>query len=535
MTPHSTQSEARQLRDRSPVLIANRGEIAIRIARTARALGFPTVGIFSDADRFAEHLRHCDFAVGIGGASPRESYLDVAKVIAAAKSTGAKYVHPGYGFLSERPHFVEACEAAGLVFVGPTAESMRLMGDKITARATIDALNVSRVPGSPGAVKDAAEALSFAKKVGFPVLLKAAAGGGGKGMRRVDSEAEIAAAFESASRESLSAFGDGALYVEKLILKPHHVEIQVFGDGKGGAVHLWERECSIQRRHQKVWEESPSPLMNLHPSKLEAMAESAVRVAKHVRYAGAGTFEFVTDSEGNFYFLEMNTRLQVEHPVSEWVTGVDLVAWQLLLAAGEFALPSQAPARRGSAIEVRLYAEDPTNFLPAPGPLGRIQLPTGAFVRSDAAFSEAGEVSVHYDPMIAKISVWGQTRDEAIQRLRVALDETRVEPPKKGPGISQGSLKTNLSFLKRLVRNPQVISGDTATDLISLNPELVAPEGSEPSFEEAVAVSLFHLLQEGATGLSGAAGGTLGVGTSDSSGKTGTLWGQVARREGVRS
>ena len=525
-------------KDRSPVLIANRGEIAIRIARTAKALGFPTVALYSDADRFAEHVRHCDLAIAIGGQSPRESYLDVEKVIAAAKASGARYVHPGYGFLSERPHFVEACEAAGLIFVGPTAESMRLMGDKITARATIDGLKVSRVPGSPGAVRGTDEAKRFAGEVGYPVLLKAAAGGGGKGMRRVDSETEIASAFESASREALSAFGDGSMYVEKLILNPHHVEIQVFGDGKGGAVHLWERECSIQRRHQKVWEESPSPLMVLHPKKLEAMAESAVRVAKHVKYAGAGTFEFVTDSDGNYYFLEMNTRLQVEHPVTEWVTGVDLVAWQLKLAAGEFTLPSEPPARRGSSLEVRLYAENPRTFLPAPGPLGRIQLPNGAFVRSDAAFSEAGEVSLHYDPMIAKISVWGATREEAVSRLRVALDETRVEPPKKALGVPQGSLKTNLDFLKRLVREPKVIVGDTSTDLIASVPGLVDAPGSEPTREEAIALSLFHLLQESSSGLvvGGSENGSPGASGSVSEKATPqSLWSLTARREGARS
>jgi acetyl-CoA carboxylase biotin carboxylase subunit len=513
---------------REPVLIANRGEIAIRIARTCRALGFPTVGIYSEVDRFSEHVKYCDTAYCVGPAAPKESYLNVEKVIAVAKESGAKYVHPGYGFLSERPHFVEACEAAGLIFVGPSAESMKLMGDKIQARATVDRLKVPRVPGSAGAIPDAAEAAKIANEIGYPILLKATAGGGGKGMRRVDSEKELASALEGASREALGAFGDGSMYVEKFILEPHHVEIQVFGDGKGNAIHLGERECSIQRRHQKVWEESPSPILNRFPKTREAMYEAAVRVAKHVHYAGAGTFEFIVDGQGNFYFLEMNTRLQVEHPVTEWVTGVDLVSWQLKLAAGELELPA-VPERRGSSVEVRIYAEDPQNFLPAPGPLGLIQLPSGAFVRSDSAFTESGEVSVFYDPMIAKVSVWAPTREEAIQRLRVALDETRVQPPKKPDGKFVGSLKTNLSFLKRLVRNEMVMEGDTTTDLIQRNSALVQDSSSEPSIQAALAVALTQLLNDSQT--AGQAGSAQEGQGSD---KT-SAWSLVARREGVRS
>ncbi len=478
---------------REPVLIANRGEIAIRIARTCRALGFPTIAIYSEADRFSDHVKACDQAYWIGEAAPKESYLNVERVIAAAKKGGARFVHPGYGFLSERAHFVEACEKAGLVFVGPTAESMRLMGDKIRARETVDRLGVPRVPGSLGAVANAKEALGFAEKVGFPVLLKAAAGGGGKGMRRVDSAKELESAFEGATRESLGAFGDGALYVEKLILKPHHVEIQVFGDGKGKAIHLGERECSIQRRHQKVWEETPSPLMERFPKTRDAMFEAALKITSHVKYAGAGTLEFIADEEGDFYFLEMNTRLQVEHPVTEWVTGVDLVAWQLLLACGELKWP-EIPARNGSAIEVRLYAEDPQNFLPAPGPVGLIEFPSGAFVRSDAAFSRQGEVSVHYDPMIAKVSAWAPDRQAALARLRTALDEVRVERPRKAGGESVGSLKTNLPFLRKLCRHSDVLSGNTATDLIARSPELTEFQNTPPSKEAVLAVALFQML-----------------------------------------
>jgi acetyl-CoA carboxylase biotin carboxylase subunit len=501
------------------VLIANRGEIAIRVARTCRALGMPTVAVYSDADRFAEHVRACDLAEWIGGAAPRESYLNVERVIDAAKRSGARFVHPGYGFLSERPHFAEACANAGLVFVGPSAESMRKMGDKIEARKTVDSLGVPRVPGSPGAVPNAAEAKRFAREIGYPILLKAAAGGGGKGMRRVDSEAELEAAFDGATRESLGAFGDGSLYVEKLILEPHHVEIQVFGDGKGRAIHLGERECSIQRRHQKVWEETPSPILDRHPETREKMFAAAVRVAEHVRYAGAGTLEFIVDGKGSFYFLEMNTRLQVEHPVSEWVTGVDLVAWQLKLAAGGFALPA-VPARSGSAIEVRLYAEDPASFLPAPGPLGLIQFPSGPFTRVDTAFTGPGEVSTHYDPMIAKVSAWAPDRVSAIARLRAALDEVRAEPPKRADGTRAGSLRTNLTFLRRLARCEQVMAGDTPTDLIPRNPSLTAPVQAEPTLEVALATAVFQLLEES---------------ESEAAGQASSVWAMSARREGVRA
>lgn len=509
---------------REPVLIANRGEIAIRVARSAKMLGFPTVAVYSEADRFSEHARYCDQAYFIGGAAPKDSYLNVENVIAAAKKAGAKYVHPGYGFLSERPHFVTACEKAGLVFVGPSAKSMEIMGDKITARKTIDDLKLPRVPGSPGAVKDGKDAAKFAREIGYPVLLKAAAGGGGKGMRRVDSEGEIESAFEGASREALSAFGDGAMYVEKLILDPHHVEIQVFGDGKGGAIHLGERECSIQRRHQKVWEETPAPILNMHPKTREAMFETAIKITSHIKYSGAGTLEFIVDGKGNFYFLEMNTRLQVEHPVTEWVNGVDLVSMQLLLAAGELP-PLKIPERSGSSIEVRLYAEDPQTFLPAPGPVGRIHFPSGAFVRVDTAITEAGEVSMNYDPMIAKISVWGATREEAVARMRVALDETRVEPPKKPDGTKKGSLKTNLEFLQRLTRDELVLKGDTTTDLIARQKHLVADYTSEPTVEEAIALSLYQLLDRSSPSeVSRTGEGTVKM----------EAWRLASRREGVR-
>jgi acetyl-CoA carboxylase, biotin carboxylase subunit len=515
-----------------PVLIANRGEIAIRVARTAKRLGFPTVAVYSEADKASEHVRVCDTAVNIGPAESRLSYLAIEKIIEAAKKTGAKFIHPGYGFLSERPLFVEACEKAGITFVGPSSESMKVMGDKITARTTVDSLGVPGVPGSKGAIASAAEAAKIAKEIGYPVLLKATAGGGGKGMRRVDKESEIAGAFEGAGREALAAFGDGSMYVEKYILKPHHVEIQVFGDGKGGAMHLGERECSIQRRHQKVWEESPAPILNRFEKTREKMFEASVRIASHIKYAGAGTFEYIVDEEGNFYFLEMNTRLQVEHPVSEWVTGVDLVAWQLLLAAGEWKLPSAPVSRRGSAIEVRIYAEDSENFLPGPGRIGLMEPPSGPFIRWDSAYSLKGEVSLHYDPMISKLSVWAPTRDEACERLRVALDELRIEPERDASGRVTTGLKTNLEFLRRLVRNDRTLKGDTTTDLIALETSLTqVPEYLGKTAEEkwaAVAVSLFQQLRaEAAVHVGGDASGT-GAGDGLS------VWASNSRREGVR-
>jgi acetyl-CoA carboxylase biotin carboxylase subunit len=486
-----------EVKKREPVLIANRGEIAIRVARTARMLGFPTVAVYSEADRASEHVKFCDRAEFIGPSEPKSSYLVVEKIIEAAKKHGAKYIHPGYGFLSERPHFVEAVEKAGLVFVGPSAECMRVMGDKIEARKTVDRLGVPRVPGSPGAVKDANEALAFAEKVKFPVLLKAAAGGGGKGMRRVDGATELLSAFESASREALSAFGDGSMYVEKYILEPHHVEVQVFGDGKGGAIHLGERECSIQRRHQKVWEESPAPILEIHPETRAKMFECAVRITREIRYAGAGTFEFIVDGAGDFYFLEMNTRLQVEHPVTEWVTGTDLVALQLLLASGELTLPKQeSVVRNGASIEVRIYAEDPETFLPAPGRMGRIVQPNGPFLRWDSSYETSGEVSMFYDPMIAKLSVWGRNRDEAVARMRVALDELSIEAPKNAAGELKGSLRTNVTFLQRLVRCEDVIHGRTTTDLIPRNPSLTELRTDlETDRDTALALALLRLTE----------------------------------------
>lgn len=453
------------------LLIANRGEIAIRIARTAKAMGIATVGIYSKHDLESEFIEYMDEAIPLQGESTGETYLNIAQIIEIALATQSTMIHPGYGFLSERASFVQACEKSGILFVGPTASSMNIMGDKIAARNKANELGLPGVPGSNGAVTDGKELHSLAKKIGFPVLLKATAGGGGKGMRLVENEEDLESALASASREALAAFGDGAMYLEKYVINPHHVEIQVFGDGKGGGVHLGERECSIQRRHQKVWEESPSPILERHPETREKMLSAALRVVAGLNYRGAGTLEFIVDEEGNHYFLEMNTRLQVEHPITEWVTGVDLVRWQLELAMGTWVNPKLIEFR-GSAVEVRIYAEDPHTFLPAPGRFNFLRIPAGPFIRWDSSFSRAGAVSMNYDPMIAKLSAWGPTRADAIGRINVALQECSVQPKVSSNLHRSSGLKTNLTFLRRLCLHKDVLDGNTRTSLIADNPEL---------------------------------------------------------------
>lgn len=477
------------------VLIANRGEIAIRIARTCKLLGFKTVAVFSNADRTSDHVKMCDEAVWVGDSQPKESYLDYKKIIEAAKRVNVHYIHPGYGFLSESAEFVRACNEAKITFIGPSAENIDLMGDKIRARETVDTIGVPRVPGSKGVLTSPEEVKKIAEDVGYPVLLKAKAGGGGKGMRLVESEKEISSSFDAAKREAEGAFGDSSLYIEKFIVNPHHVEIQVFGDGNGNAIHLGERECSIQRRHQKIWEESPAPVLRKFSDTKQKMCDAAVKIASKISYAGAGTVEFIVDESGSFYFLEMNTRLQVEHPVTEWVTGVDLVAWQIQLADKKFTLPNKVDFR-GHAIEVRLYAEDPERFLPAAGPIGLIDIPCGPFIRWDSSYRQSGEVSVFYDPMIAKLSVWGQSRDEALSRMRVALDELRIEPPLNSKGDKVGGLKTNLTFLRELIKNNNVIKGETTTNLIQKNPDLTTQNNYKLTEKEAIALSLYEILSE---------------------------------------
>jgi acetyl-CoA carboxylase biotin carboxylase subunit len=434
------------------VLIANRGEIAVRIARACRTLGLESVAVYSEADREAPHVFAADRAVPVGPPPARESYLDVHALLAAARATDADAVHPGYGFLAENAGFARAVEEAHLTWVGPPPEAIAVMGDKLAARAAAAAAGVPLVPGSEVAAGDVRAATERAAALGWPVLVKAAAGGGGKGMRTVGGAGELADALAAAGREAASAFGDGRVYLEKLVSRPRHVEVQVLGDTHGTLVHLGERECSIQRRHQKIVEETPCPVVD--PPLRARMTDAALAVARAVGYTSAGTVEFLLDAEGRFYFLEMNTRLQVEHPVTEWVTGVDMVAAQLRIAAGERLGFGQDDVRpRGHAVEVRLYAEDPAaSFFPSAGPIFAWREPSGAGVRVDAGIVAGNVVPVEYDPMLAKLSAWGETRAAAIARLRTALGETVVLGP-----------TTNLAFLQDVLDHPAYLRGDTHT------------------------------------------------------------------------
>ncbi|PAP81505.1 acetyl-CoA carboxylase biotin carboxylase subunit [Rubrivirga sp. SAORIC476] len=437
------------------LLVANRGEIAVRILRTCRERGIATVAVYSDADADALHVRLADEAVRIGPAPSSQSYLVVENVLDAARQTGADAVHPGYGFLSENAAFAEACEAAGIVWVGPPPAAITAMGDKTEARKLMAGTSVPMAPGTPDAIDDPAEAERIAGEIGYPVLVKAAAGGGGKGMRVVEREEDFAGSFERARSEAQSAFGDGRVYIEKYLVGPRHVEIQVLADAHGQVVHLFERECSIQRRHQKVIEEAPSAVLT--PELRDAMGAAAVEAARACDYVGAGTVEFLLDADRNFYFLEMNTRLQVEHPVTELITGLDLVAEQIRIAEGEPLGYGQGDlAIWGHAIECRVYAEDvPAGFLPAPGPLLRHRPPSGPGVRVDAGVEEGDEVPVHYDPMVAKLCTWGRTRDEAIARMRRALDEYDV-----------AGIRTTIPFCRTVMDHSAFTSGAFDTGFV---------------------------------------------------------------------
>jgi acetyl-CoA carboxylase biotin carboxylase subunit len=462
------------------VLVANRGEIAVRVMRTCKERGIETVAVYSDVDRLAPHVQLADKAVAIGPAPAAQSYLRIDKILAACRDSGADAIHPGYGFLSENEDFAEACAAAGITFIGPTADAMRKMGSKTEARKTVSAAGTPVVPGDNGPTGDgfptAELALVAARKIGFPVLIKAAAGGGGKGMRLVSGEAELAAAFDGARREATSAFGDGTVYLEKAIERPRHIEIQVFGDHHGNIVHLGERDCSVQRRHQKVIEEAPSPVVS---AELRArMGAAAIAAARAVAYLGAGTCEFLLGADGGFYFLEMNTRLQVEHPITEMIYGLDLVSWQLDVAEGR-ALPLAQPEldarRRGHAIECRVYAEDPVKFLPSPGKITHLRVPDGPYVRNDSGCYEGAEVPVHYDPMIGKLVVWGEDRPRAVARMRRALDEYQVL-----------GIETNLAFHRRCMRHAAFVAGDYDTGFIGRNAAELAPCAGEPELTAAI-------------------------------------------------
>ncbi len=467
------------------ILIANRGEIAIRIMRACRELGIQTVAVYSDADKSALHVEHADEAVHLGSAAPKESYLDAVKIIAAAKETNADAIHPGYGFLSENASFAAAVESAQLTFIGPSAESIRLMGDKAESKIRMKQAGVPTVPGREG-LESEKDFKKAAKEIGFPVLVKAAAGGGGKGMRIVNAESELPEAIESARREALNAFGDERLLIEKYLAKAHHIEFQVFGDQHGNLVHLFERECSVQRRHQKIIEETPSPLLT--PELREKMGQAALAAAKAVNYYNAGTVEFIVDPDTlDFYFLEMNTRLQVEHPVTELVTGLDLVHWQIRVAAGEpFPFEQSYFSQRGHAIECRVYAEDPASgFLPSTGKLLQFLEPRGPGIRVDSGFDAGDEVTHFYDPLLAKLIVHAEDRKIAIQRMQAALRDFVVH------GVT-----TNIDFLQAVLAHPDFANGEVTTRWVET--EFNWSPQAEPLLEALVAAALAEVTVPGA-------------------------------------
>lgn len=478
------------------ILIANRGEIACRVIRTCRRLGIRTVAVYSEADQDAQHVRQADEAVCIGGARPQESYLRGDAIVEVAKSTGAQAIHPGYGFLSENADFADAVEAAGIVFIGPKAASMRRMGSKAGAKELMQAAGVPVVPGYTGEDQSPGLLHREADRIGYPLMIKAAHGGGGKGMRIVRGSDEFIANLESCQREARNAFGRDRVLLERYVEKPRHIEIQVFGDAHGQAIHLNERECSAQRRYQKVLEESPSPFLT--PALRAAMGEAAVMAAHAIDYVNAGTVEFIVGQDGGFYFMEINTRLQVEHPVTEMVTGIDLVEWQLRIAAGEpLPLAQDAVAQQGHAIEVRLYAEDPeAGFLPGSGRLERLRLPqASAHVRVDSGVVEGDTVTIFYDPMIAKLIVHDADRPRALARLRDALAQCEIAGP-----------KSNIEFLERLVRHPAVVDATIDTGFLDRHPDAVLPQAaSVPDRDLLVAATVVRLLGEEARARAGAA------------------------------
>ncbi|NYG35162.1 acetyl/propionyl/methylcrotonyl-CoA carboxylase subunit alpha [Sphaerotilus montanus] len=472
------------------ILIANRGEIACRVIKTARRMGIATVAVYSDADANARHVRLADEAVRIGPAAARESYLRADKILEVARATGAQAVHPGYGFLSENDAFADACAEAGIVFIGPPASAIRAMGSKSAAKALMDKAGVPLTPGYHGDQQEPAFLAEQAACIGYPVLIKASAGGGGKGMRRVDRAEDFESALASCQREAINAFGDQHVLVEKYVLRPRHIEIQVFGDTQGDCVYLFERDCSVQRRHQKVLEEAPAPGMT--PERRAAMGQAAVEAAKAVGYVGAGTVEFIANQDGSFYFMEMNTRLQVEHPVTEMITGLDLVEWQLRVASGEpLPLRQEQLTLDGHALEARIYAEDPDRgFLPSTGRLVHLVPPAESdHVRVDTGVEQGDEISPHYDPMIAKLIVWDRDRPRALARMRAALAQYRVV------GVSN-----NVEFLQRLVTAPAFANADLDTALIERENAVLFP-AAQPVPQAVWALAALAELQREAQGV----------------------------------
>ena len=442
------------------VLIANRGEIALRVIRACRELGIQTVAVYSEADRESLHVRFADDDVCIGPPPSRDSYLRIPRLIAAAEITGADAIHPGYGFLAENAEFAETCTASNVTFIGPTADQIRVMGNKASARKAMMEVNVPIVPGTPGPIEEADDALDFARSIGFPVIIKASAGGGGKGMRVARDADDFARSFQLARSEALSAFGNGDVYVEKYLDRPRHIEFQILGDKYGNVIHLGERDCSVQRRHQKLIEEAPSPAVT--PQLRDTMGKAAVAGARAINYTGAGTIEMLLDADGSFYFMEMNTRIQVEHPVTEMLTGVDLVKEQIRVAAGEKLSVAALPPLRGHVIECRVNAEDPwRNFQPSPGKITTFHPPGGPGVRLDSHVYPGYTVPPYYDSLLAKLIVQGRDRAEAVSRMRVALEAFVVE------GVT-----TTIPFLARVMQNDRFVRGDVDTKFLEREPEL---------------------------------------------------------------
>jgi acetyl-CoA carboxylase biotin carboxylase subunit len=506
------------------ILIANRGEIAVRVLRACHEMGIAAVVVYSDVDRAALHVREAEEAYPIGAAAASESYLNVRKILDVAEHSGADAIHPGYGFLSENPKFAQACADAGVKFIGPAAAAMEAMGSKTRARQAVEKAGVPLVPGTSRGVESPEQAGQVAARIGYPVMLKAAAGGGGKGMRLVEAPGQLKSSLEAARSEAERSFGDSEVYIEKVIVNPRHIEMQVLADEHGNTVYLGERECSLQRRHQKVLEEAPSPIVD--PDMRRRMGEVAVRVAEAARYTNAGTVEFLVDQEKNFYFLEMNTRLQVEHPVTELITGLDLVHLQIRIAAGEKLPFTQDDVRiRGHAIECRIYAEDPdNNYFPSPGKITLLLEPSGPGIRRDTGMYEGWDVPLDYDPLLAKLIGYATDREQTIARLTRALDEYFV-----------GGIKTNISLFRRILGDAEFRAAKLDTGFLDRILKRPADKRVDSRAAEAAAIAAGMFAVLGSTTPGESTGAAAGSGSGRAADRAASNWKSTGRREALRS